>query len=258
MPIAWYVAQTRAGTIVVAKCDPEKRKASWKMAWGPFSDKATAMRYTLPVKNLMAAQKNLRAPHKPGPYAQRKLSRVAAEVHRTTKRPGLDRNPPLERWQRDRLAWFAEQAYDATGGPQPRWAALLSDLPATDPFWKAGSIKAAVKRLKDSERWLIAKPRGAQFSDWYDRYKRGEVSQNPYQAAKYWHVSMRRSAPPKGTKVRTVSFGPDILARMDYVKRTRSKLWQVRSLLFPKAKFTAAEALAWTRAHKYRPWGIEG
>lgn len=73
----------------------------------------------------------------------------------------------------------------------------------------------------------------------------------------YWHVLLS-AVIPKGSKIRTVRFGGDILARMDYWISRGQKNWQVRSLLFPKAKYTSRKAAAWATQHEY-PWiRVEG
>ncbi len=74
---------------------------------------------------------------------------------------------------------------------------------------------------------------------------------------KYWHVVLNAKT-PKGTKVRTVRFGADILARMDTWTANGERNWQIRSLLFPKTKYTAKSAALWTSSHDYEWVKVEG
>jgi phage-related protein len=74
---------------------------------------------------------------------------------------------------------------------------------------------------------------------------------------KYWHVVMNVE-PPKGSKVRTVRFGADILARMDTGISSGERYWQIRSLLFPKTKYSAKSAALWASSHNYEWVKVEG
>ena len=74
---------------------------------------------------------------------------------------------------------------------------------------------------------------------------------------KYWHVVLNASK-PKGTKVRTVRFGADILARMDTWVSDGERNWQVRSLLFPKTKYSAKSAASWASSQGYNWVKVEG
>lgn len=75
--------------------------------------------------------------------------------------------------------------------------------------------------------------------------------------ANYWHVVLNDKI-PRGSKVRTVRFGNNILARMDYWTANGERNWQIRSLLFSKGKFTAKSAVIWATKHSYEWIKVEG